>query len=314
LAILGREEYAERVDPPGGRERELLLKGVGAPGREAVRLTDLRLAADLMHLKPEELQGRLRSLLEDLKRPVTPDRVIRWKRQTLKKHGDTTVRGVGEPDTAALIASFTAAALCLFVDLDMPGVRGMTVYRLAEKVEGLANIVSKEMTALDASAKRLQVLVAERPAGGQRHPDARYLRALRMHRMGTDKANLAESWGITPYRSNVTSWSRDWPKKVARILARGLEVEKERYPQAAAIFENRDHPSVLRKARLAYEAYTAETGFGFRANADDLNERHLWSIIGTGIRINTRSSRGRQIAMAYVQLGSCIARGISPLP
>jgi hypothetical protein len=52
LAILGREEYAELIDPPGGRERELLLTGVGAPAKEPVRLTDLRLAVHLGKLNP----------------------------------------------------------------------------------------------------------------------------------------------------------------------------------------------------------------------------------------------------------------------
>ena len=214
------------------------------------------------------------------------------------------------PETLALIASFSAAALLLFVDLGVPHVAHMTSYRLAEKVKDLADIISRESNSLDASADRLKDLLADRAKGGQRHTDARYLEALRMYRIGWSKRHIARIWGITPYDSasvQVGRGSRDWKQKIDRILSRGVEVEKERYPQAAAIFENRDNPQVERKARLACRAFV-ETEVKFRRRED------WWPAVGKVLRINTRTDRGIQIVLAYIQLGCCINYGIEPFP
>jgi hypothetical protein len=85
-----------------------------------------------------------------------------------------------------------------------------------------------------------------------------------------------------------------------------VEVEKERYPQAAAIFENSHNQHVVGKARLAYRAY-AETKLKFRHRED------LWPAMGKILRINTRTDRGVQITSAYIQLGHCLKEGIEPL-
>jgi hypothetical protein len=314
LAILGREEYVRRT-PQDERGRELLLEGVGAAGRAPVRLTDLRLAVDL---KPDELQGTLRSLLERLERPITADGVIRWKRRLLEEQRLLEERGDSArwrkwgdwAGTESLIASFSAAAVLLFIDLGMPRVAHMTSYRLAEKVEDLADVIRRESNSLDDNANRLKALLADRAKGGQRYPDARYLEALRYYRIGWDRRTIARIWGITPYDSGsvqVSRGSRDWKQKVQRILSRGVEVEKERYPQAAAIFENSDDPPIARKARLAYRAYE-------ETKAKPSHREDLWPAMGKTLRINTRTDRGVQIAMAYVQLGHCLKYGIEPLP
>jgi hypothetical protein len=305
-AILGREEYVERVVPPGERDHKLLLEGVGPPSMYPVRLTDLRLAADLP--KPDGPDEKLRPLLEELERPITSEGVVRWKRRVLEKHSDPTKGTIGKPDAVALIASFAAAALFLFMDLDMPGVRDKKSFRLAEKVESLANMVRKASETFDAFEEGLEALVADRAAGGQRHPEGRFVYALRLYRMGYNARTIAEWWGITPYDSKTGKGSRDWKKKVARILAHGVEVEREAFPEAAAVFANMDDPDELRMARLAYRAHITEM------SSKELGQESPWGMIGTTLRIDTGTARGREVALSYVQLGCCLKKGINPLP
>lgn len=305
MAILSREEFLERVSPPDGRSREL-LEGVGTPARSLVRLTDLRIAMDL---EPGTLNENLRSLLENMRCPITREGVEQWKRDVLQERRNQVGRRIGDLDALTLVVSFAAAALCLFADLDMPGVRNKTSYRLAELVETLADIVRKASSSLDAGAVRLEALGAERAAGGQRRPKGNYLYALRLHRMGRDRRYIAEWWGITPYSSQTGQGSRDWKQKVARILFTGVEAEKEFYPQVAAIFKNRDKRPVLCKALRAYRAIRVE----WRTGGIIFGEYSL-SRIGATLRINAESERGRQIIMAYIQLGNCLVSGIDPLP
>jgi len=306
LAILGREEHV-RLAPQDERGCELLLEGAGAAGRAPVRLTDLRLAVDM---EPGELEGALRSLLERLERPITPDGVVRWKRRLLEERDKSVRWWIDWPETLALVASFSAAALLLFIDMGVPRVAHMTSYRLAEKAEDLADIIRRASNSLDANANRLKDLLADRAKGGKRYTDARYVEALRMYRIGWSKRHIARIWGITPYKSasdQVGRGSRDWKQKVQRILSRGMEVEKERYPQAAAIFENSGNPHIVRKAHLAYRAYVETPTKRWR-------RENLWPAVGKVLRINTRTDRGVQIALAYIQLGCCLKYGIEPLP
>ena len=90
-------------------------------------------------------------------------------------------------------------------------------------------------------------------------------------------------------------------------LRNGKRIEDERYPRAAAIFAHRDNPHVRRKARRAYRRYLVEKGRGGA----------LFSWAGFGYFIRTGSSqtqRSLEVTYAYVQLGSCIMRGIPPVP
>lgn len=90
LAILGREEYQERVRKFAWDEE--LMHGVKAPEESPVRLTDLRLAASL---RPEALKRGLEQALSSLQKPVSAERVASWKFQTLgSKLGDPSASHV----------------------------------------------------------------------------------------------------------------------------------------------------------------------------------------------------------------------------
>lgn len=84
LAILGREEYQERVRKFAWNED--LMHGVKAPEESPVRLTDLRLAKSL---RTSTLKSGLEQALGSLQRPLTAERVASWKFRTLgSKLGD----------------------------------------------------------------------------------------------------------------------------------------------------------------------------------------------------------------------------------
>lgn len=203
--------------------------------------------------------------------------------------------------------SFAAAALWLFLDLDMRGVEGTSSYRLAEQIESLAATLRKLTRHLKSSTEELGKLVANRPTGAEPEIPYNNYQALRHYRMGRfDLRGAAEWLGITPYSSRTGKGTRDWKARVKQRLREGKKFEDENFPRAAAIFANRDHPLIRYKARRAYRGYLIETGRTAFAR---------YGTIAYWARLNrAETKRGIEIISAYIHLGSCILQGIDPEP
>lgn len=336
LAILAREEYAERIEqsPPMGDPD--LFDGVSVPEESPVRITDLRLATAL---RPGTLKDSLVPILEELEKPVTAQGVIRWKLAFLggdfdgadasgvagdppPRTGDANLRAEGErffakdallqrqfgdDATGTTAVSFAAAALLLFMDLGMPGATEATPYRLSEQIETLAEIVRKLTRDLKGATRKFASLTANRSAGRQPGLAGKDYLALRYYRMGQGSREIAEWLGINPYSSKTGKGTRDWKEKVRLRLIAGKGIEDERYPRAAAVFANRENSRVWRKGRYAYRAYlVARARFGEDVALDVVSRR---------IRTpSAQNGRGSEITAAYVQLGSCLIQGIPPQP
>jgi hypothetical protein len=43
-------------------------------------------------------------------------------------------------------------------------------------------------------------------------------------------------------------------------------------------------------------------------------DQGLYIVVGKAIRVNYQSERGLEVIEAYMQLGSCLVKGISPFP
>ncbi len=215
-------------------------------------------------------------------------------------------REFGDPRVGTAAVSFAAAALFLFIDLDMPGLRESKPFRLAEQIESLARIIRNLAVKLDEASGELGSLLANRGAGRQARSEGECYRALGAYRMGYEPETVAEWLGITPYSSRTGEGTRDWRARLRRILARGEEAERKHYPRAAAVFANRDNPHVRRKAETAYLTYDEdEERFG---------HQHAWWNVGRAIHVNYQTQRGVEVVNAYIELGSCIVNEIPPLP
>jgi hypothetical protein len=131
--------------------------------------------------------------------------------------------------------------------------------------------------------------------------------ALQYYRLGRFDLKQAAEWlEITPYSSKTGRGTRDWKARVRQRLKEGKEFEDENYPRAAAIIANSDHPVIRRKARRAYRGYRYEV-------------RHRgecpFYLLGYWAGVSRpETKRGKEIAFAYVQLGSCILQRIPPIP
>jgi hypothetical protein len=111
---------------------------------------------------------------------------------------------------------------------------------------------------------------------------------------------------ITPYSSKTGRGTRDWKARVRQRLKEGKDFEEEHYPRGAAIFANRDHPDVRRKARRAYRGYRYEVSRGGSCS---------FSLLGYWAQVSApETKRGKEIRFAYLQLGSCILQRIPPIP
>ena len=132
--------------------------------------------------------------------------------------------------------------------------------------------------------------------------------ALHHYRMGNSLRDIAEWLGMTPYSSKTGKGTREWKARVKQRLSKGRDFEERYYPRAAAIFTYRDNPHVRRKARRAYRAYLVEAGRSGNSVA----------LMGVSRRIRignyAQNERSAEITDAYIQLGSCIMRGIPPIP
>ena len=176
---------------------------------------------------------------------------------------DLLTRQFGDAETGIAAVSFAAAALWLFLDLNTPGVETASSYRLAEQVESLASVVRNLTPRSRHSTEELARLTANRSSGAlPERPGNNHL-ALQNHRLGHYNLRHTAEWlGITPYSSKTGKGTRDWKARVKQRLKEGKEFEDEHYPRAAAIFANRDHPDVRRKARRAYRGYRYEVSRG----------------------------------------------------
>src|ERR671921_1330495 len=208
---------------------------------------------------------------------------------------DLLTRQFGDAETGIAAVSFAAAALWLFLDLNTPGVETASSYRLAEQVESLASVIRNLTRRLRASTKELARLTANRSSGALAERPGNNHLALQNYRLGHYNLRQTAEWlGITPYSSKTGKGTRDWKARVIQRLKEGKEFEDEHYPRAAAIFANRDHPDVRRKARRAYRGYRYEMSRGGCS----------FSLLGYWAQVSSpETKRGKEIAFAYLQLG-----------
>ena len=87
--------------------------------------------------------------------------------QPIQTQSDLLARQFGNEETGIAAVSFTAAALWLFLDLDMPGIEKASSYRLAEQVASLASIIRKLTQRLRRSTEDLSKLIANRSSGNR---------------------------------------------------------------------------------------------------------------------------------------------------
>jgi hypothetical protein len=313
LTVLSREEYAERIATEV--HNEAVREGLGAPAQSAVRITDLRLAASPESEDPDTLKNELRPLLDRLERPITANKVLQWKWDLLWADEDARGRRSEDTETQITRISFSAAALLLFLDFRMPKLEVASSFILATQISELAGIVRKLSRSLNANAKKLETLLAYRAQHRPSTPGQAFYDALVAYRMGAEPGNLASSLGMTPYRSSPSEsggadWggTKDWQVRLAEKLARGAEIEEQKYPLATAVFANRHKPRIARKALMAYNTYDRETMLRPE------EEYSPWPTVGERIRVSGSTDSGIEVIEAYVQLGSCLELGLSPFP
>ncbi len=314
LAIMSREEYAERIATD--LHNEAVREGLRAPAQSQVRLTDLRLATAPWLQNQGCIEKSLRPLLASLGNPVTPQRIVGWKTDLLRREGGAGGEGSDEADAKIARVSFAAAALTLFVDLGMPGIEDAHHSTLARQVANLAGILQKVSKSLNANANKLEKLVSYRDPNRPATPDQKVYDALVEYRMGAEPKLVAEHLGLKPYKSspskqgaNDEGGTRDWKNKLAERLERGAEVERRKYPLVSAVFENRHKPRITHKALLAYGGYLK----GKELSSDESDES-LWAWAGDKVNVDASTAWGRQVVKAYVQLGSCLERRLDPFP
>jgi len=221
----------------------------------------------------------------------------------LRTRTDLLTRQFGDAETGIAAVSFAAAALWLLLDLDTPDIDSASSHRLAEQVESLASVIRKLQLRLRRSTEDLARLTANRSSGALSELPGNNLLALQNYRLGHyDLRQTAEWLGITPYSSKTGKGTRDWKARVRERLKEGKEFEDKNYPRAAAIFANSDHPIIRRKARRAYRGYRYEVGHVGRCP---------FSLLGYWAQVSRpETKRGKEIAFAYLQLGSCILQRI----
>jgi len=316
LAVLGREEYAERVATE--LHDETLREELGAPARSSVRLTDLRLATEPTLSDPATLERRLRPLLESLRRPIAAGRVLEWKRNLLHADEEGRTSGSKEEEEGGRTAtlSFAAAALLLFLDLDVPGIESASSLVLTKRIADLAGIVRVISKSLDANARKLEALLAYRAQNRPLAHEQRFYEALVSYRMGEGLEEVARGLGITPYESSPTgpddSWggTKHWKRHLRERLERGAAVERRKYPLAAAVFGGRHNPRIEAKARLAYRSFLAHA----EAFPPDGEDQSPLFRTGEAIRVRAGTEQGLEVIGAYVQLGSCLEQNRNPFP
>ncbi len=214
-----------------------------------------------MNLKPDTLQEGLRPVLERLTRPITTEHVMSWKHDVtgilVSSEADPLQSGFKGGPHGAVAVSFAAAALLLFIDLNISSLEHITSYRLAEQVKNLALIVRKLESELRGAAGELQQLPANRSAGRSGHLKGDYYYALRAYRLGADRKEIARWYGINPYHDGTGKGTRSWKKKLWEAMTEGAKVERERFPLATSIMAvGINSYNIQKKAREAYRIYS----------------------------------------------------------
>jgi hypothetical protein len=314
LAILGREEYEERIATE--LHDEAMREQLGAPAQSSVRITDLRLALAPGLENLEFLKKALRPLFDSLEKPITSEGVLQWKWELLR--GDEKTKGEEPADTEAEITrvSFAAAALLLFLDFDMPGIEEASSLVLTEQIGKLAKLIQTLSKSLNANAIELEKLLAFRGPHRPPTPDQKFYDALIAYRMGVERGKISNDFlGTKDYKSSPSEpggsdhgGTKHWKAKLAAALERGINVEKEKYPLATAVFANRHKPRIKAKARFAYHAW------GEEIQLPPSEEPWLWPNTGSRINVNASTDSGLQVVQAYVQLGSCLEQNLNPFP
>lgn len=301
LAILSREEYAERIATE--LHYEAIREELVAPAQASVRLTDLRLAANFEPKDVNLLEKELRPLLLSLERPITPDRVFAWKWKLLHEDGATRI----------LRVSFAAAALLLLLDFDIPDLENASDFRLAHEIARLAEIVRKLSRAFDRSARELEELLAYRPQNRPLTHGQEFYDALVDYRMGTNASEVARNLGMTPYKSSPSEpggddagGTKQWKQRLKEKLERGAKTEKSEYLLASAVLAHRAKTRTQDKAKLAYRAYREEVFLS--------PEELSWWRIGNEIHVDASTIQGLEVVKGYVQLGSCLEHDLDPYP
>ncbi len=255
---------------------------------------------------PEDVSEQIREVRDWVRRGERFE-PFRPGRGAMETRSDLLVQQFGDEVAGAATVSFAAAALWLFLDLDMPDVERASSYRLAEQIESLASLIRKVVRRLGRSTADLGKLIANRSSGNRlKLPGNNHL-ALQQYRMGRrNLEEIAEWLGITPYSSRTGKGTRNWKARVKQRLREGKEFEDRNYPRAAAIFANSDHPAVRRKARRAYRGCRYEVG---RRGTCPFYLLGRWAGVSAA-----ETKRGKEISFAYVQHGSCILQRIPLIP
>ena len=265
----------------------------------------------LKKIPPDEMPEDVAKYIEEVRKVYGEDGTycsfpIQPLINPIKTKVDLLIRQFGDAEKGIAAVSFAAAALWLLLDLDTPDIEEASSYRLAEQVKSLASVVRKLQRRLRRSTEDLARLTANRSSGARSELPGNNLMALQYYRLGRFDLRQAAEWlEITPYSSKTGRGTRDWKARVRQRLKEGREFEDEHYPRAAAIFANSDHPIIRRKARRAYRGYRYEVGRAGRCS---------FSLLGYWARVSRpETKRGKEIAFAYLQLGSCILQRIPPI-
>jgi hypothetical protein len=299
LAIMSRGELSAR----GAEMASLTDRAVYE--YPPVRLTDLRLAADLFDTagKPTALHKMLRPTIEALPKPITRESVIRWKRETLGALAIESDAWHGNPPWSHVKAvTFIAAAICLFLDLGGPVLNPGKPLVLTDTVVSLANEIHKVTARLNRAAEGLAKMAADRSLGKPKRSDFECLFALSCYRLGWELKLIAERNDIKPFNRHAAEGTKNWRKKVMDVVVRGVEVEKRLYPRASDIFDKENDLEVIAKAGKAYRAFVWAMPPNALAKA------------GEAVGVNAATEVGSEVIPAYVQLGSCKYCRIPPRP
>jgi hypothetical protein len=330
LQVLDREEYPDVVRHHNARQR-LELKSELPKGkwptlkdvrwvedpdpRAQVRITDLRLANDLT---PVALRRELRTLIGDLQLPVTTDSVTRWKYETLKKHKillkkphEWSTSEDREERVRIMVVSFSAAALLLLFDLDMRRLGHATHNELSKLIEALRKMIEELMKDFNRHVEKLRKLLEASKGGQPRRPELKYYTALLLYRMGRPLKQIARRVGITPppdEHEEPRKYNKNWKNQLCKTIERGVEIEKAKFPRAAAVLARRNDESVRAKALKTYRDYLDQQSWAEAA-------QYLVSAgIGDDLLEGMPVDESQEIYRAYVQLGSCLENKRDPIP
>lgn len=340
LRVLDAEEYQGILDhynarnrlevkpgvPEGSRPTPLDLRKVKDPDPKGqVRITDLRLAETLTR---KDLERELRTAMSDLALPVTVDEVLRWKWKTLREPkgmrstSDLFERADWFEEEAIRVTaiSFAAAALCLFIDLDMKNLHEVDRDALIDLIIELYTEIRHLIANVDGSVERVSGLLGGRKGtkgGRPSDPAAKNYVALVLHRMGRPPFEIARrvdisspepsDWEEPNGARKKPGFNANWKNKLGAIVRKGIDIERETFPGAAEVFAHRDKEEVQETARAAYHDY-------LDAQSWTEVEKHLEPFGPGDDLLGPPVSEAQQKLNALIQLGCCIENSIDPFP